>query len=218
MYLKKIDTESNAYNFTRGATGFISFIGGGFAVESVLIPFIKIGFKSKIVRFASFVGTISLAVAAGSLAEGSGESIVDIYADCWNMIADKVNGTSEESTDEPISENDEKSVKNMTPEEELEYVHKYVEEKELFEFATEEEAKKAVEDLAETVNVYGFEDLGHIALAHKNTPTLDEFSVLIMYGWTKDDIQRIGVDKITDDKYIVDAFNYHNISNVYKTL
>ena len=233
--LKKIDMESKGYQRFRGAFSNISAAGTIWTYEAVVLPFVQAVWSGnklgRLMRLACYAGIISTGTVIGLVSKGYSETVVDTLAEGYNALLEKpkvvlvqdfiswYNEKAEENEEPSVSIDVDEHVKNMTPEEELEYVHKYVEERKLFEFTTEEEARRFAEKLIKNVNEFGFDDLGHIAFNRSaDNPTCSEYSILILYGWTKNDIQRIGVDKISDNEYIVDAFNYHNISDFYKTL
>lgn len=234
MQLKKIDTTSENYQKVRKAIGFVSGAGAGFTLECMSIPWVKATFRSRAMHIVCLSGIVPMATLVSLLSEGTAETIVDAYAECWNLLADKVNGREEPDISNWFKpEEDYSGViqtkmafmgidipgKNASPSEEKQFVDDVIEAIRPFEFDTVEEAKKAIEDTNALFSNTDAVDLCYyfVSVFGRKLPH-EVYDIFLKYGWTKEDVKNWGVDKITDNVSVADMFNYHDISDVYETL
>lgn len=234
MKLKKIDTTSENYHKVRGAVGFVSGVGAGFTLECMSIPWVKTIFKSRAMRAVCFSGIVPMATLVSLLSKGTAETIVDAYAQCWNFVADKVNGREEPDISDWFKQEEDYSGviqtkmtfmgidipgKNASPSEEKQFVDDVIEAIRPFEFDTVEDAKKAIEDTHALFSSTDAVDLCYyFSSVFGRTLPHEAYDIFLKYGWTKEDAKNWGVDKITDNVSVADMFNYHDISDVYETL
>lgn len=237
MKLKKIDTESKTYKNVRGGISFVSGIGAGIAFEAMSIPWFKTIFKSRLLKLACFGGVVSISTLVMEIGDAQARKIVDAYACCWNDIADFVNELHDDeidddepdydakiNDDEPEVETKQTYVgldipgKNATPIEEEQFINDVVEAVRPFEFDTEEKAKEFVEDVAGYVNKFGHVDIAYAFAVSGHKLPIEVYDIALKFGWTTEDVKDWGVDKISDNLYIADVFNYHDISDRYQTL
>lgn len=229
MKLKKIDTESKTYNNIRSGIGIVSGLGAGFAFEAMSIPWFRSIFRSRLMHIACFGGVVSISTLIMEIGDEQARKIVDAYACCWNDIADFVNELhdaeiDDEEPDEPEVETKQTFAgidipdKNATPIAEKEFIGDVVDKVQPFVFETEDDAKKFVEDVAGYVNKFGLVDIAYaFAAAGKKLP-IEVYDIALKFGWVKDDAKAWGVDKIYEDTYVADLFNYHDISDTYQVL
>lgn len=229
MKLKKIDTESKTYKNVRSGIGFVSGLGAGFAFEAMSIPWVRSIFRSRLMHIACFGGVVSISTLIMEIGEEQARKIVDAYACCWNDIADFVNELhdaeiDDEEPDEPEVQTKRTPVsidipgKNATPDEEKQFIADVVGAVRPFEFNTEERAKRFIEDVAGYVNKNGCVDIAYAFAVSGNKLPIEVYDIALKFGWTTEDIESWGVDKISSDEYIADVFNYHDISDRYQTL
>lgn len=232
MQLKKIDTESKMYSTVRNVFGKVSSAGTIWTAEAMSIPFVQSIVKNRIMRYACYAGITSNCCVLGIVGEKTGHLLVDGLAEGWNALADFVNGepAAQEADEYDFPGSVEVKTKtsflgidipdaNATDKEEKEFVDALVETTRPFEFDTEEEAKKAVEETLSTVNETGFMDICYyfVKILGRQLPSA-VYDICLKYGWTVADHTKWGVDKLADTLYVADMFNYHDISNIYKTL
>lgn len=222
--MKKINTESKNYQIVKSGFGYAGAIGSMICLDSVVLTFVRALFpKSKLVNSVAGVGCIGLNMMIGLVGKSGTECVVDQYAFAWNDIADKVNG---EETENDIPEKETAHVRvpsrNAAPAEDRKYVSDVVLKAEPFSFKTEEEAQKAFDGLRKTVDVMGFANLPWYAkIANKDLGVKggdSGYDILSLYGWKSKDLENAGIDKISDDEYILDIFTYHDISDVFNIL
>lgn len=237
MKLKKIDTESKTYKNIRGGIGFISGLGAGFTFEAMSIPWVRNVFRSRLRHLACFCGVTSIATLIMEIGDTQSQRIVDAYATCWNDVVDFVNQLhdAEIDDDEPDYDakinDDEPEVetkqvyvgldipgKNATPIEEKQFIADVVDAVRPFEFDTEAKAKEFVEDVAGYVDKFGHVDIAYAFTVSGHKLPIEVYDVALKFGWTTEDVKDWGVDKISDNSYIADVFNYHDISDRYQTL
>ncbi len=230
MKLKKIDTESKIYNNIRNGIGIVSGLGAGFAFEAMSIPWFRSIFRSRLMHIACFGGVVSISTLIMEIGDEQARKIVDAYACCWNDIADFVNELHDAEIDDEEPDDgygvETKQTyvgfdipgKNATPIEEKQFIADVVDAVRPFEFETEDEAKQFVEEVARYVNKFGHVDIAYaFAVAGRKLP-VEVYDIALKFGWSKDDAKDWGVDKIAENVYIADIFNYHDISDTYQIL
>lgn len=231
MQLKKIDTTSENYQKIRSAISWVSGAGAGLTLECMSIPWVKTIFKSRIARGVCLSGIVPMATLVSLLSKGTSETIVDAYAECWNMLADKVNGRETPDISEWFSEQrceDERIQTKETykgidipdadasSEVEKKFIDDVIAADSPFSFETEEEAKHFVEWLFECIEKCGHADIAEaFAMVGKQLPTR-LYDIALRFGWT--DTKGFGIEQIGENRYMATVYNYHDISNVYETL
>jgi len=230
MKLKKIDTESKTYKNIRSGIGIVSGFGAGFAFEAMSIPWVRSVFRSRLMHLACFGGVVSISTLVMEIGDEQARRIVDAYACCWNDIADFLNDLHDAEIDDDEPDDgygvETKQTfagidipgKNATPIEEKQFIADVVDKVRPFEFKTEEEAKEFVEDVAGYVNKFGHADIAYAFAGYGHKLPIEVYDVALKFGWTTEDVKDWGVDKISDNSYIADVFNYHDISDVYQFL
>lgn len=237
MKLKKIDTESKTYKNVRGGISFVSGIGAGLAFEAMSIPWFKTIFKSRLLKLACFGGVVSISTLIMEIGDAQAQRIVDAYAEAWNDVVDLVDKGVDKLTElrnaeidddepdyEPEVETKQTYVgldipsKNATPIEEKQFIADVVDAVLPFEFNTEAEAKEFIEDIAGYVGRFGHVDIAYAFAVSAHKLPIEVYDIALKFGWTTEDVKDWGVDKISDNSYIADVFNYHDISDRYQTL
>lgn len=232
MKLKKIDTESKTYKNVREGVGIVSGLGAGFAFEAMSIPWFRSIFKSRLMHIACFGGVVSISTLVMEIGDEQARRIVDAYACCWNDIADFVNQLHDDEPDYEAKINDDEPEvetkqtyvgldipgKNATPIEEEQFIANVVDKVLPFEFDTEAEAKEFIEDIARYVDKFGHVDIAYAFAVSGHKLPIEVYDVALKFGWTTEDVKEWGVDKISDNSYIADLFDYHDISDRYQTL
>jgi len=218
MKLKTIDTNSAGYNLVREGYALLAGCGTITAVTSVVLPFVETVWKGRPVwRFLGHIGSLTLGAFAGVYGSSVGAVTVDSFAGVYNRIADRVNGTenAEPDNDEPDKKPEDK-VKMYRKD--IEILNDYVVETRMFEFDSEEEAKKALEWMTNMLNdgIVDFMDVaGYYAIIRSGEMPENKklYDILQMYGWTKDDTQRWFVEQADENVWVFGAVNYHDISD-----
>lgn len=229
MKLKKIDTESKTYKNIREGIGIVSGLGAGFAFEAMTIPWFRSIFRSRLMHIACFGGVVSISTLVMEIGDEQARRIVDAYACCWNDIADFVNELhdaeiDDDEPDEPEVETKQTYVgldipgKNATPIEEGQFIADVVDAVLPFEFNTENAAKEFIEDISGYVGKFGHVDIAYAFAVSGHKLPREVYDVALKFGWTTEDVKDWGVDKISDNSYIADVFNYRDISDVYEIL
>lgn len=227
--LKKIDTESKAYKNVREGISWFSGLGSGFTLECMSIPWVKSVFNSKLMRLSCFGGIVTMSTLVTEIGRNYSATLVDAVADVWNGGVDFLNELHDAEIDD--DEPDEPEVKtkqtyvdidipgkNATPIEEKQFIADIVDAVRPFEFETENDAKQFVEEVARYVNKFGHVDIAYaFAVAGRKLP-VEVYDIALKFGWSKDDAKDWGVDKIAENVYIADIFNYHDISDTYQIL
>ncbi len=234
MQLKKIDTTSENYHKIRKAIGFVSGAGAGFTLECMSIPWVKATFKSRAMRFVCLSGIVPMATLVSLLSEGTAETIVDAYAECWNLIADRVNGREAPDisdwfkTEEDVRIQTKDTYKgidipdaNASTKVEKEFIDEVVAADDPFLFKTEEEAKHFVEKLIYYIEKYGHADIAWAFATVSKTLPGRLYDIALRFGWT--DTKGFGVERrissyTGETYYKATVYNYHDISDVYETL
>lgn len=223
----KINTKSKKYASIRSAVDFASYFGGCFAFDSVMIPFTQAVMtgKLRVLRPFAYLGTYGLSVCVGAIAAGGVDWAIDTTVDFINS------SKSNDIPEDPVSWYKETNstkidTKNATPNEEMELVNDFVAEAKIFEFDSEEDAKKAGEYLYDRVTGFGFwtiasycQDIVDVSIYNKIPNKISD--IIIKYGWDKDSFMRPAIERIPNesgnkDKWILDVFNYTDISEHYE--
>lgn len=227
--LKKIDTESKTYKNVREGISWFSGLGSGFTLECMSIPFMSALIKNRLVRLSCFSGIVTMSTLVSFIGHNMSSELVDSVAYCWNKGVDKLAELrdaeiDDDEPDEPEVETKQTYVgidipgKNATPIEEKQFIADVVDAVLPFEFDTEVEAKEFVEDVAGYVNKFGHVDIAYAFTVSGHKLPIEVYDVALKFGWTTEDVKDWGVDKISDNSYIADVFNYHDISDRYQTL
>lgn len=227
--LKKIDTESKTYKNVREGISWFSGLGSGFTLECMSIPFMSALIKNRLVRLSCFSGIVTMSTLVSFIGHNMSSELVDSVAYCWNKGVDKLTELRDaeidnDEPDEPEVETKQTYVgidipgKNATPIEEKQFIADVVDAVLPFEFDTEVEAKEFVEDVAGYVNKFGHVDIAYAFTVSGHKLPIEVYDVALKFGWTTEDVKDWGVDKISDNSYIADVFNYHDISDRYQTL
>ena len=228
---KKIDLESKGYKALRKGVGMFSGAGAGWTLECMSIPWVQAVFShNKFVRIMCYSGIVPIAVLVDLLAEGTTETLIDSFADIYNLAVDKINGEDEKDapyvsyTVEPEAEVCHRFMgidipgKDATPEEEKKFVDEVILKTTAFEFATEESAKGFAASLFSALQFFGcFELTSVFKWLQTDLPT-EVRDILYKYGWTKDDMSSISVEKTKEHTWVADVFNYHDLSDYYNVL
>ena len=227
--LKKIDTESKAYKNVREGISWFSGLGSGFTLECMSIPFTSALIKNRLVRLSCFSGIVTMSTLVSFIGHNMSSELVDSFAYCWNKGVDKLTELrnaeiDDDEPDEPEVETKQTYVgldipgKNATPIEEKQFIADVVDAVLPFEFDTEAKAKEFVEDIAGYVGKFGHVDIAYAFTVSGHKLPIEVYDVALKFGWTTEDVKDWGVDKISDNSYIADVFNYHDISDRYQTL
>lgn len=230
--LKKIDTESKGYRAIRGGISFVASAGSGWAFEAMSIPWVAAVFeKNRFMRYVSYLGVIPLAVKAADIGEEVTKRSIDDCVFLWNVLADKVNGEEDVEYDaEPDHSGIEiKSEKYFLgvkipgafarPEEEREFIDNLVRKLALFEFKTEEVAKRCVELLHEKAEANKFVTISDAIFLRVGVIAPDEVREHTdLWGWKPDMFSGVPIDKISDDHWIANLFGYMWVGDLYNVL
>jgi len=209
----RVDTNSKNYTMFRKIMHYASFTGGCLAFDSAVMPWLEMlfGKKYRVFKYLGWLGTYGISLYAGSLASSGVDTALD-------SLTEMVNGGLWESEEGDATTIDGIDIpgKNATPNEELQFVHALVGKYHPFEFKSEKAAKGAVELAAAQIEKFGHCDIPlYFVLAGQDKLPYEAYDIALKYGWTADDVKDWGIDKINDDCYIVDMFNYHDISDLY---
>lgn len=227
--LKKIDTESKTYKNVREGISWFSGLGSAFTLECMSIPFVSVIVKNRILRLSCFSGIVTMSTLVSFIGHNMSSELVDSVAYCWNNGVDKLTELrnaeiDDDEPDEPEVETKQTYVgldipgKNATPIEEKQFIADLVDKVLPFEFNTEAEAKEFIEDIAGYVGKFGHVDIAYAFAVSGHKLPIEAYDVALKFGWTTEDAKDWGVDKISDDSYIADIFNYHDISDTYEIL
>lgn len=228
MHLKKINTESNGYKAVRTVVSVVAGAGSGLTVECMSIPWVDALMKSKIGKGVCLMGVIPLATMASIAGHDASEAIIDAYAECWNMLADAVDNIQRKKTEADVDFNAKVTEKHdspkdipgpdATPAEEKKFIEEQIIGKYTpFEFDNIEKAQAFVEYTNDMIKHFGYVDLTAALYFNGIEVSPDIRAITQKFGWTADNPIR-GVDQIHEHCYIVDAFNYKDISGVYQVL
>lgn len=215
MKIKTINTESTGYNLVREGYALLAGAGSVTAVTSVVLPFVETVWKGRPVwRFLGKIGTLTLSTFAGVYGSSTGAVTVDSFAGVYNRIADRVNGTKKA----------EPEVKTKMYRKDIDILNDYIVETKMFEFKSEEEAKKALEWLTNMLNdgILDFMDVaGYYAILRQGEiPTENKklYDILTTHGWTKEDTKDWFVEQTDDNTWFFGATNYHDLSDKFTTI
>lgn len=229
MHLKKINTHSNGYVAVRTVVSWVAGAGSGITVECMSIPWVNTLIKSKFTKGVCLMGVIPLATIASLAGKGATEGIIDAYAECWNMLADAVDKiqdtkTYAEAVDFTAKVTEEHDVPkdipgpDATPAEEKKFVdERIIKRYQPFIFDNIEDAKAFVVYTNDIMRDFGYVDLTAVLYFNEIEVSPDIRAIVQKFGWTADNPIR-GIDKVSENCYKVDAFNYKDISDVYKVL
>ena len=228
--LKKIDTESKAYRAVRGGISFVASAGSGWAFEAMLIPWVSAVFeKNRFMRYVSYLGVIPLALKAAEVGDELTKKSIDDCVFLWNVLADKVNG-EEETEFEPDSSGIELRTERYyygvkvpgefaTPAEERKFITELVRKTTIFEFKTEEVAKRFVELLHDNAEQHKFATISDALFIRTGVIAPDEVREHTdLWGWKADMFSGVPIDKISDDHWIVSLFGYMYVGDLYNVL
>lgn len=221
MKIKTINTDSNGYKLVREGYSWVAGAGTVFAVEAVVLPFVNLVWKNHpIVKALCYVGTCALSTGAGLFGMSVGAVTVDSFAGVYNGVANHVNGSKEESPEEP--DNDEPKPEDNVKiyRKDIDILNDYIVETKMLEFDSEEEAKKALEWMTNTLNdgVMDFIDVAaYYAIIRNGKMPEDQKlrDILQMYGWTAEDTKKWFVEQADEKTWIFGALNYHDISDLF---
>lgn len=227
MKIKTINTESTGYNLVREGYALLAGMGSVTAVTSVVLPFVETVWKGRPVwRFLGKIGALTLSTFAGVYGSSVGAVTVDSFAGVYNRIADRVNGTKKTKPEveqwfEP-DKNPEDKVKMYRKD--IDILNDYIVETKMFEFKSEEEAKKALEWLTNMLNdgILDFMDVaGYYAILRQgeiSTENKKLYDILTTHGWTKEDTKDWFVEQTDDNTWFFGATNYHDLSDKFTTI
>ena len=227
--LKKIDTESKTYKNVREGISWFSGLGSGFTLECMSIPFASALIKNRLVRLSCFSGIVTMSTLVSFIGHNMSSELVDSVAYCWNKGVDKLTElrnaeVDDDEPDEPEVKTKQTYVdldipgKNATPIEEKQFIADLVDAIRPFEFETEEDAKQFVEEMARYANKFGHVDIAYAFAVSGHKLPVEVYDVALKFGWKTEDAKDWGVDKIAENVYIADIFNYRDISDSYQTL
>lgn len=228
--LKKIDTESKGYRAIRGGISFVASAGSGWAFEAMSIPWVAAVFeKHRFMRYVSYLGVIPLALKAAEVGDELTKKSIDDCVFLWNVLADKVNGEEDaipEDEDFGIEVKTEKYYHGIkvpgffyTPAEERKFINELVSKTSLFEFKTEEVAKRFVEILHDNAEQHGFVTISDAMFIRTGVVAPDEVRAHTdLWGWKADMFAGVPVDKISDNEWIANLLNYIWIGDLFSVL
>lgn len=230
--LKKIDTESKGYRAIRGGISFVASAGSGWAFEAMSIPWVSAVFeKNRFMRYVSYLGVIPLALKAAEVGDELTKKSIDDCVFLWNVLADKING--EEDEIEPDRSDIEIKTERYYygvkipghfahPADQREFINELVRKTGIFEFKTEEVAKRCVEllhDRAEQPGQHKFVTISDALFLRTGIIAPDEVREHTdLWGWKADMFSGVPIDKISDDHWIANLFGYIYIGDLYQVL
>ena len=207
--MKKIDVESKNYKLVRGIVDFTAMMGGAGAVDCVCVPMIKGVFEYHFrwMRPVCYLGTYGLSLAAGALSAGAIDELIDNFVDSWNHRVDESDDARSEFNNwisyDCASDNAE--ARRLFQE--------ALDEQHVMEFATEEEAKAAFIFMHKAMSTgmaiaaenggEAFVSVAELMQFRGMDPAKVPYSHHM--GWTN--LDGVGIDKVRDDNYILDAFD-----------
>ena len=243
MKLKKIDTDSKAYNNFNDAVGFVSGVGAGFTLECMSIPWVKTVFKSRAMKLICLSGIVPVATRLALETNSTSHTIVDAFAYLWNDFVDHVNGP-EDTMDEIFGDCDECDIPqanrkgtylgveipdaNCTVKEEEAFVNELIQTSKVFWFSDNEldTARHMIETMTTSIKSYGYYSLasyfrllgvinGNVAMFQIPDSIIDTLTV---YGWVIGDQDQWGIERDPISGYNLDLNNYHSIIDCYEVL
>ena len=227
---KKIDTESSRYVKIRDFISNVCGLGSSLALECMSVPMVMGVFREhKALRLLCYAGIVPIATWVDLFSKGTTEAIIDNYAELYNILVDKYQDDEEDVPYVSYTVGPEVEIchkyegldipgKDATPEEEKKFVDDVILKTTAFEFATEESAKEFAASIFSALQLFGFLELTSVFKWLKVDLPTEVRDILYKYGWTKDDMGSISVEKTKEHTWIVDVFNYHDISEIYNIL
>ena len=225
---KHIDTDSVKYKRFKTIGYWSAVTGGLLAFDCLTVPYLYVvfGFKKRYLplRLLGYLGIANLSTVAGLMSGKIFDSAVDGLVQLHNK---EFIGEDPGETQYTYPDN---SVKDMTPEEELNCVNELVERSKLFEFDNEDEAKALVERIHTLFGSYELLtllDIYHIRAQNGVEYSGEDRNLFYAlgwkFGWSSDNRPR-GVETVdvegeptepqtTKRIYVVDARNYVDISD-----
>lgn len=178
--MKYINLAGEKIEKVRTAASLVSATGAVWSIDCVLIPFIQLTTKSRLMRLVAYSGTVMLSYAGGILASACAKDAVNAVAGTYNLFAEEVNTVKNEMDEEQKPSKDEENKEEETPKEDakpfsqflagmndgvivdpakyyyyiLDTIHPFD-----FDFENEHDAKLKVEDLFERLAGVGFVSL-----------------------------------------------------------
>ena len=233
--LKKIDTESKGYIAIREGISFVASAGSGWAFEAMSIPWVAAVFqKHRFMRYVSYLGVIPLAVKAADIGEEVTKRSIDDCVFLWNVLADKVNGEEDDIPEDDIPEDEDFGIEVKTekyyhgikvpgffytPAEQREFIDALVRKTAIFEFKTEEVAKRCVELLHEKAEANKFVTISDALFLREGFIAPDAVREHTdLWGWKADMFSGVPIDKISDDHWIANLFGYMWVGDLYHVL
>ena len=228
--LKKIDTESKGYRAVRGGISFVASAGSGWAFEAMSIPWVAAVFeKNRFMRYVSYLGVIPLALKAAEVGDELTKKSIDDCVFLWNVLADKVNGEEETEFEPDRSDIEIKTERYYhgvkipgpfaTPAEQREFITELVSKTTIFEFKTEEVAKRYVELLHDNAEQHKFVTISDALFIRTGLIAPDEVREHTdLWGWKADMFSAMPIDKISDDHWIANLFGYIYVGDLYTVL
>lgn len=231
--LKKIDTESKAYRAVRGGISFVASAGSGWAFEAMSIPWVATVFeKNRFMRYVSYLGVIPLALKAAEVGDELTKKSIDDCVFLWNVLADKVNGEEDAPEEYESSEPFGIEIKTeryyygvkipgpfSTPAEERDFITELVRKTAIFEFKTEEVAKRCVELLHEKAEADKFVTISDALFLREGFIAPDVVREHTdLWGWKADMFSGVPIDKISDDHWVANLFKYMYVGDLYTVL
>ena len=184
-------------------------------------------------RYVSYLGVIPLALKAAEVGDELTKKSIDDCVFLWNVLADKVNGEENEceceyESSEPFgieikTERYYHGVKIpgpfATPAEEREFITELVRKMAIFEFKTEEVAKRCVELLHEKAEANKFVTISDALFLREGFIAPDEVREHTdLWGWKADMFSGVPIDQISDDHWIANLFGYIYVGDLYTVL
>ena len=225
---KKVNLESKGYKAFRSVVGIVSGTGAGLTFECMSIPMVYgVLQKNRVLRLISYAGIVPIATIIDLIGKGAAESIVDSFAETYNLLVDKYQKDDEEDfqyvnyTAEPEVEVRHTYMgidipdKNATPAQEQKFVGEVVLKTRVFEFDSEEAAMGFATAMTNVLTYMGPLSMSLVLKWREWDVPSEARDILDKYGWTNEDIAKIAYEKTMEDTWVVDAFNYHDISDQY---
>lgn len=232
--LKKIDTNSKGYHAIRDGVSFVASVGSGWTFEAMSIPWVCAVFeKYRFVRYVSFLGVIPLALKAAEVGDEFTKKGIDDCVFLWNVLADKVNGKKDNISEEyGSSDRSDLEIKTeryyygvklpgalATQAEQKEFIDALVRKIALFEFKTEEDAKRFVELLHAGAELNQFVTISDALFLREDVIAPEEVRAHTdMWGWKSYMFSGVPIDKISDGNWIANLFGYTWLGDSYSVL
>lgn len=218
--LKKINTESSNYALVRGTLDYLAGLGGILITESISLPCAYAIFKSKPMRFLSFLGTIGFATYGYHVASNGMDLYADMIVNSYNELCDLVSSKDDIPAEDPVVE----PVPDVIDVPKKSDIDDWVANIGLFYFEKRDEASRTCDILLKYIEENGFGTLRDLYEIRGKDSVSRPYDGSEFYGWTVDDISKNGlaIDDLSDGAeegpYIATLLNYyHDISSVYIT-